>query len=101
MWGITFNKCIYLFFVLRWVAYSHVDFSGNQYVLEKGFYTGCGDWGSGDNRICSIQPILPVSRLRDPIHDCDNVFMVHMVLFVMFVSAGVYYELYCLGLLIK
>ncbi|XP_056597772.1 uncharacterized protein crybg2 [Triplophysa dalaica] len=42
-----------------WVAYSHVDFSGNQYVLEKGFYTGCGDWGSGDNRICSIQPILP------------------------------------------
>lgn len=42
-----------------WVAYSHVDYSGNQYVLEKGFYTGCGDWGSGDNRICSIQPILP------------------------------------------
>ncbi|KAI7798875.1 uncharacterized protein crybg2 [Triplophysa rosa] len=42
-----------------WVAYSHVDFSGNQYILEKGFYTGCGDWGSGDNRICSIQPILP------------------------------------------
>ncbi|KAA0710289.1 Beta/gamma crystallin domain-containing protein 2 [Triplophysa tibetana] len=42
-----------------WVAYSHVDFSGNQYVLEKGLYAGCGDWGSGDNRICSIQPILP------------------------------------------
>ncbi|XP_067268467.1 fap1 adhesin [Chanodichthys erythropterus] len=41
-----------------WVAYSHVDFSGNQYVLEKGFYNNCGDWGSGDNRICSIQPIL-------------------------------------------
>ncbi|XP_051729242.1 beta/gamma crystallin domain-containing protein 2 [Ctenopharyngodon idella] len=41
-----------------WVAYSHVDFSGNQYVLEKGFYNSCGDWGSGDNRICSIQPIL-------------------------------------------
>ncbi|XP_051526428.1 beta/gamma crystallin domain-containing protein 1-like [Myxocyprinus asiaticus] len=47
--------------VLRgaWVAYSHVDFSGNQYVLEKGFYNNCGDWGSGDNRICSLQPILP------------------------------------------
>ncbi|KAF4100520.1 serine-rich adhesin for platelets [Onychostoma macrolepis] len=41
-----------------WVAYSHVDFSGSQYVLEKGFYNNCGDWGSGDNRICSIQPIL-------------------------------------------
>ncbi|XP_059412157.1 uncharacterized protein LOC132145285 [Carassius carassius] len=41
-----------------WVAYSHVDFSGNQYVLEKGFYNNCGDWGSGDHRICSIQPIL-------------------------------------------
>ncbi|XP_016365406.1 serine-rich adhesin for platelets-like isoform X1 [Sinocyclocheilus rhinocerous] len=41
-----------------WVAYSHVDFSGNQYVLEKGFYNNCEDWGSGDNRICSIQPIL-------------------------------------------
>ncbi|KAG1935250.1 beta/gamma crystallin domain-containing protein [Pimephales promelas] len=41
-----------------WVAYSHVDFSGSQYVLEKGFYNNCGDWGSGDNRICSLQPIL-------------------------------------------
>lgn len=44
----------------RWVAYSHVDYSGNQYVLEKGFYNNCADWGSEDNRICSIQPILPV-----------------------------------------
>ncbi|XP_026145633.1 uncharacterized protein crybg2 [Carassius auratus] len=41
-----------------WVAYSHVDFSGNQYILEKGFYNNCEDWGSGDHRICSIQPIL-------------------------------------------
>ncbi|XDV35053.1 hypothetical protein PO909_005098, partial [Leuciscus waleckii] len=41
-----------------WVAYSHVDFSGSQYVLEKGFYSNCSDWGSGDNRICSLQPIL-------------------------------------------
>lgn len=46
----------------RWVAYSHVDYSGNQYVLEKGFYNNCADWGSGDNRICSIQPILPVRK---------------------------------------
>ncbi|RXN37514.1 serine-rich adhesin for platelets-like protein [Labeo rohita] len=41
-----------------WVGYSHVDFSGNQYILEKGFYNSCGDWGSEDNRICSLQPIL-------------------------------------------
>lgn len=45
----------------RWIAYSHVDFSGNQYVLEKGFYNNCADWGSKDTRICSVQPILPVS----------------------------------------
>ncbi|XP_062841143.1 beta/gamma crystallin domain-containing protein 2 [Trichomycterus rosablanca] len=42
-----------------WVAYSHVDFSGSQYILEKGFYNNCADWGASDNRICSIQPILP------------------------------------------
>ncbi|XP_067112238.1 beta/gamma crystallin domain-containing protein 2 [Osmerus mordax] len=41
-----------------WVAYSHVDYSGEQYILEKGFYNNCADWGSQDNRICSIQPIL-------------------------------------------
>ncbi|XP_028316839.1 uncharacterized protein crybg2 isoform X2 [Gouania willdenowi] len=41
-----------------WVAYSHVDYSGNQYILEKGFYSNCVDWGSQDSRICSVQPIL-------------------------------------------
>ncbi|XP_072550444.1 beta/gamma crystallin domain-containing protein 2 [Salminus brasiliensis] len=41
-----------------WVAYSHVDYSGHQYVLEKGFYNNCADWGAEENRICSIQPIL-------------------------------------------
>uniref|UniRef100_A0A3P8ZA16 Beta/gamma crystallin 'Greek key' domain-containing protein n=1 Tax=Esox lucius TaxID=8010 RepID=A0A3P8ZA16_ESOLU len=45
-----------------WIAYSHVDFSGDQYILEKGFYGNCADWGSTDNRICSVQPILLVSR---------------------------------------
>ncbi|KAM8883277.1 uncharacterized protein crybg2 [Synchiropus picturatus] len=46
--------------VLRgaWIAYSHVDFSGHQYILEKGFYNNCADWGAPDNRICSVQPIL-------------------------------------------
>eukprot|EP00063_Salmo_salar_P058226 XP_014033061.1 PREDICTED: uncharacterized protein LOC106588493 isoform X2 [Salmo salar] len=41
-----------------WIAYSHVDFSGDQYILEKGFYSNSADWGSADNRICSVQPIL-------------------------------------------
>ncbi|XP_071402022.1 uncharacterized protein crybg2 [Centroberyx affinis] len=41
-----------------WIAYSHVDFSGNQYILEKGFYNNCADWGSEDTHICSIQPVL-------------------------------------------
>ncbi|XP_022602884.1 beta/gamma crystallin domain-containing protein 1-like [Seriola dumerili] len=41
-----------------WIAYSHVDFSGDQYILEKGFYNNCADWGSQDTRICSVQPIL-------------------------------------------
>ncbi|XP_070403426.1 beta/gamma crystallin domain-containing protein 2 [Nothobranchius furzeri] len=41
-----------------WIAYSHVDYSGNQYILEKGFYNNCADWGSKDTRVCSVQPIL-------------------------------------------
>ncbi|KAM7384551.1 hypothetical protein PAMA_011758 [Pampus argenteus] len=41
-----------------WIAYSHVDFSGKQYILEKGFYNSCADWGSQESRICSVQPIL-------------------------------------------
>ncbi|XP_058474843.1 uncharacterized protein LOC131447238 [Solea solea] len=45
-----------------WIAYSHVDFSGKQYILEKGFYTNCADWGSQDTRICSLQPILLAPR---------------------------------------
>uniref|UniRef100_A0A673ABQ6 Serine-rich adhesin for platelets-like n=1 Tax=Sphaeramia orbicularis TaxID=375764 RepID=A0A673ABQ6_9TELE len=45
-----------------WIAYSHVDFSGSQYILEKGLYNNCADWGSEDNRICSVQPILMAPR---------------------------------------
>lgn len=41
-----------------WIAYSHVDYSGDQYILEKGVYNTCADWGSRENRICSVQPIL-------------------------------------------
>lgn len=54
-----------------WIAYSHVDFSGHQYILEKGFYNNCADWGSQDTCVCSVQPILLApgdsSRSRDEI----------------------------------
>nr|XP_033810344.1 beta/gamma crystallin domain-containing protein 2 [Geotrypetes seraphini] len=43
-----------------WIAYSDVNFSGEQYVLEKGMYRNCQDWGSDDGRISSLQPVLQV-----------------------------------------
>ncbi|TNN52364.1 Absent in melanoma 1-like protein [Liparis tanakae] len=49
-----------------WIAYSHVDYSGNQYILEKGFYNNFGDWGSQDTRICSVQPIRLVLLYPEP-----------------------------------
>uniref|UniRef100_A0A8C7SWV9 Beta/gamma crystallin 'Greek key' domain-containing protein n=1 Tax=Oncorhynchus mykiss TaxID=8022 RepID=A0A8C7SWV9_ONCMY len=51
-----------------WIAYSHVDFSGDQYILEKGFYSNSADWGSSDNRICSVQPILQGNVRREVRH---------------------------------
>ncbi|KAM9737220.1 uncharacterized protein crybg2 [Menidia menidia] len=50
-----------------WIAYSHVDFSGDQYVLEKGLYHNCADWGSQGTRICSVQPVLlaPLDSARN------------------------------------
>uniref|UniRef100_A0A8C4SYP0 PR domain containing 1b, with ZNF domain n=1 Tax=Erpetoichthys calabaricus TaxID=27687 RepID=A0A8C4SYP0_ERPCA len=41
-----------------WIAYSHVDYSGNQYILEKGYYHTWQDWGASDFKIASVQPIL-------------------------------------------
>uniref|UniRef100_A0A6I8P412 Beta/gamma crystallin 'Greek key' domain-containing protein n=1 Tax=Ornithorhynchus anatinus TaxID=9258 RepID=A0A6I8P412_ORNAN len=38
-----------------WVAYEHVDFSGEQFVLEKGVYRNCDDWGSGSAAPVSLQ----------------------------------------------
>ncbi|XP_075709572.1 beta/gamma crystallin domain-containing protein 2 [Rhinoderma darwinii] len=43
-----------------WVAYENVDFSGEQYILEKGIYHNYHDWGAKDSRICSVQPVLQV-----------------------------------------
>uniref|UniRef100_A0A8C7BX96 Beta/gamma crystallin 'Greek key' domain-containing protein n=1 Tax=Neovison vison TaxID=452646 RepID=A0A8C7BX96_NEOVI len=45
-----------------WVAYEKVGFSGEQYVLEKGVYRNCDDWGAGNSALASLQPVLQVSE---------------------------------------
>ncbi|XP_067841066.1 beta/gamma crystallin domain-containing protein 1-like [Heptranchias perlo] len=41
-----------------WVAYENTDFTGEQYVLEKGLYSSYEDWGATDFKISSVQPVL-------------------------------------------
>ncbi|POI32561.1 hypothetical protein CIB84_003686 [Bambusicola thoracicus] len=43
-----------------WVAYEGPNFSGEQYILEKGVYRNCEDWGATNCFITSAQPILQV-----------------------------------------
>ncbi|XP_068125330.1 beta/gamma crystallin domain-containing protein 2 [Hyperolius riggenbachi] len=43
-----------------WVAYENVDFSGEQYVLDKGIYHSYQNWGAKNSQICSVQPVLQV-----------------------------------------
>ncbi|XP_054427468.1 beta/gamma crystallin domain-containing protein 2 [Pteronotus mesoamericanus] len=45
-----------------WVAYRDVGFSGEQYVLEKGVYRNCDDWGAGNSALASLQPVLQVEE---------------------------------------
>ncbi|XP_072499063.1 beta/gamma crystallin domain-containing protein 1 isoform X2 [Notamacropus eugenii] len=40
-----------------WVAYEHPDFTGEQYILDKGLYTSFEDWGGKNCKISSVQPI--------------------------------------------
>uniref|UniRef100_A0A2K5F2Q8 Beta/gamma crystallin 'Greek key' domain-containing protein n=1 Tax=Aotus nancymaae TaxID=37293 RepID=A0A2K5F2Q8_AOTNA len=47
-----------------WVAYQEVGFSGEQYVLEKGVYRNCEDWGAGNSALASLQPVLQVRASR-------------------------------------
>uniref|UniRef100_A0A4W2HAW9 Crystallin beta-gamma domain containing 1 n=1 Tax=Bos indicus x Bos taurus TaxID=30522 RepID=A0A4W2HAW9_BOBOX len=60
--------------VLRgiWVAYENPDFTGEQYILDKGFYTSFEDWGGKNCKISSVQPICLDSftgpRRRNQIH---------------------------------
>ncbi|XP_053123517.1 beta/gamma crystallin domain-containing protein 2 [Hemicordylus capensis] len=45
-----------------WVAYEDKNFTGEQYILEKGVYRNCEDWGASNCRISSVQPILQVGE---------------------------------------
>ncbi|XP_018409022.1 PREDICTED: absent in melanoma 1 protein [Nanorana parkeri] len=40
-----------------WVAYECPDFTGEQYILEKGMYSNFSDWGAKNAKISSVQPI--------------------------------------------
>ncbi|XP_078504557.1 beta/gamma crystallin domain-containing protein 1 isoform X2 [Lissotriton helveticus] len=40
-----------------WVAYENADFTGEQYVLEKGKYSSFEDWGAKSFNVSSVQPI--------------------------------------------
>uniref|UniRef100_K7GR17 Crystallin beta-gamma domain containing 1 n=1 Tax=Sus scrofa TaxID=9823 RepID=K7GR17_PIG len=55
-----------------WVAYENPDFMGEQYILDKGFYTSFEDWGGKNCKISSVQPICLDSftgpRRRNQIH---------------------------------
>lgn len=46
------------------MAYQEVGFSGEQYVLEKGVYRNCDDWGAGNSALASLQPVLQVRAGR-------------------------------------
>lgn len=37
-----------------------MGFSGEQFVLEKGVYRNCDDWGAGNSALASLQPVLQV-----------------------------------------
>uniref|UniRef100_A0A8C9C3D7 Crystallin beta-gamma domain containing 1 n=1 Tax=Phocoena sinus TaxID=42100 RepID=A0A8C9C3D7_PHOSS len=47
-----------------WVAYENPDFTGEQYILDKGFYTSFEDWGGKNCKISSVQPICLDSFTR-------------------------------------
>lgn len=52
---------------LRWVAYENPDFTGEQYILDKGLYPSIEAWGGKNCKISSVQPIVMV---RSSFHSC-------------------------------
>ncbi|OWK01336.1 hypothetical protein Celaphus_00018902 [Cervus elaphus hippelaphus] len=49
-----------------WVAYENPDFTGEQYILDKGFYTSFEDWGGKNCKISSVQPICLIHLFSEP-----------------------------------
>ncbi|XP_054852917.1 beta/gamma crystallin domain-containing protein 1 isoform X2 [Eublepharis macularius] len=41
-----------------WVAYENPDFTGEQYILDKGMYPNYETWGGRSCKISSVQPIV-------------------------------------------
>ncbi|XP_006276794.2 beta/gamma crystallin domain-containing protein 1 isoform X2 [Alligator mississippiensis] len=41
-----------------WVIYENPDFTGEQYILDKGLYPSIEAWGGKDCKISSVQPIV-------------------------------------------
>ncbi|KAM9316629.1 beta/gamma crystallin domain-containing protein 1 [Gastrophryne carolinensis] len=48
-----------------WVAYECPDFTGEQYILEKGMYSSFSDWGAKNGKISSVQPIV-MEHIENP-----------------------------------
>ncbi|XP_041068196.1 beta/gamma crystallin domain-containing protein 2-like [Carcharodon carcharias] len=46
-----------------WVAYEGVNYSGSQYIVEKGIYRNPQDWGAQNCKISSLHPILQVEPI--------------------------------------
>ncbi|KAA0711163.1 Beta/gamma crystallin domain-containing protein 1 [Triplophysa tibetana] len=47
-----------------WIAFENAQFSGEQYILEKGLYATPLDWGAQNCRILSLQPVV-LDRAED------------------------------------
>ncbi|KAM7174130.1 beta/gamma crystallin domain-containing protein 1 [Macrochelys suwanniensis] len=41
-----------------WVVYENPDFTGEQYILDKGLYPSIEAWGGKNTKISSVQPIV-------------------------------------------
>uniref|UniRef100_A0A8D2IVV0 Crystallin beta-gamma domain containing 1 n=1 Tax=Varanus komodoensis TaxID=61221 RepID=A0A8D2IVV0_VARKO len=47
-----------------WVAYENPDFTGEQYILDKGMYPSYEAWGATGPKISSVQPLILVRRVQ-------------------------------------
>ncbi|KAH0622186.1 hypothetical protein JD844_024278, partial [Phrynosoma platyrhinos] len=55
-----------------WVAYENPDFTGEQYILEKGMYSNYEAWGAKGSKISSVQPITLVQLFSEPEFQGDS-----------------------------